>query len=277
MLQTPIRFELKRSPSLAVWLVTVHGGGAIAALASALPAAAVAARPRPRGGEPRAWPSPSCPAKREPLRRLARPCAGASPRLRGRAELRGEASRAASPPPLAREPAARVGYRPHRGPRATGRARLTRRSRNDPALPAARWAVVSLRRSRPAPRRLARIAGERRGHAELGEPNAAAALRRDLAVHDAVRLLDLVPATRPESGYDARGSGFRYRIAGCIPADFLVAAGAFPSGRWDRGLLVFMSAELEPLAIDELSFEAARATRSVARLRVSGRRRWERG
>ena len=99
-------------------------------------------------------------------------------------------------------------------------------------------------------------------------------MHRDVAVHDAVRLLGLVPATRPESGYDARGSGFRYRIAGCVPADSLVAAGAFRSGRWDRGLLVSLSAGLEPLAIDELSFEAARATRSVVRLRASGRRRW---
>ena len=132
-------------------------------------------------------------------------------------------------------------------------------------------------RSRHAFRRLSRLAGERRGRAALGEPSPEAALRRDVAVHDAVRLLDLVPATRPESGYDARGSGFRYRIAGCTSVDFLVAAGAFRSGHWDRGLLVFMSAELEPLAIDELNFEAVRATRSVARLRASGRRRWERG
>lgn len=102
-------------------------------------------------------------------------------------------------------------------------------------------------------------------------------MRRDVAVHDAVRLLDLVPATHHGSGYDARGSGFRYRIAGCVCADSLVAAGAFRPGRWDRGLLVFMSTELMPLAIHELSREAARATRSVARLRASGRRRWESG
>ena len=129
-------------------------------------------------------------------------------------------------------------------------------------------------RSPRAFRRLSRLEGERRGRTTLGESNREAAVRRDVAVHDAVRLLDLVPAARPESGYDARGSGFRYRIAGCASADSLVAAGAFRSGRWDRGLLVSMSAELEPLAIDELSFEAARATRSVARLRASGRRRW---
>ena len=126
-------------------------------------------------------------------------------------------------------------------------------------------------------RRLSRVEGERRGRAALGEPSREAALVRDLAVHDAVRLLDLVPATGAESGYDARGSEFRYRIAGCGPTDIQVAAGVFRSGDWDRGLLVFMSAELEPLAIDELPFETARATRSVARLRASGRRRWRRG
>ena len=125
--------------------------------------------------------------------------------------------------------------------------------------------------------RLSQIEGERRGRTALGESSLEAAVRRDLAVHDAVRRLDLVPATRPESGYDARGSGSRYRIAGCTASDLLVAAGAFRPGHWDRGLLVFMSTELEPLAIDELSFEAARATRSVVRLRASGRRRWEGG
>ncbi len=126
-------------------------------------------------------------------------------------------------------------------------------------------------------RRLSRLEGERRGGAAVGKRSREAAVHRDIAVHDAVRLLGLVPATRPESGYDARGSGFRYRIAGCTSADSLVAAGAFRSGHWDRGLLVSMSAELEPLAIDELTFAAARATRSVARLRVSGRQRWRRG
>ena len=132
-------------------------------------------------------------------------------------------------------------------------------------------------RSRAAFRRLARLEGERRAYAALGEPDREAAMRRDLAVHDAVRLLDLEPAAHDGSGYDARGSGLRYRIAGCALTDPLVAAGAFRPGRWDRGLLVFMSAELEPLAIDELSGEAARATRSAARLRASGRRRWESG
>ncbi len=131
-------------------------------------------------------------------------------------------------------------------------------------------------RSREALRRLVRLEGERRARAVLGETGRQAAVHRDIAVHDAVRLLGLVPATRRESGYDARGSGFRYRIAGCTSADLLVAAGAFRSGRWDRGLLVFMSAELEPLAIDELTFQAARATRSVARLRARGHRRWSR-
>ena len=132
-------------------------------------------------------------------------------------------------------------------------------------------------RSRSAFRRLARLEGERRGLTALGEPDRDAAVCRDVAVHDAVRLLDLAPAAHDESGYDARGSGLRYRIAGCAPADLLVAAGAFRPGRWDRGLLVFMSAELEPLAIDELGFDAARATRSAARLRAGGRRRWESG
>ena len=125
-------------------------------------------------------------------------------------------------------------------------------------------------------RRLSRLEGERRARAELGESNRAAALVRDIAIHDAVRLLGLIPATHAESGYDARGSGFRYRIAGCGSADLQVVPGAFRSGEWDRGLLVVMSAELEPLAIDELTFEAARATRSLVRLRASGRRRWRR-
>ena len=126
-------------------------------------------------------------------------------------------------------------------------------------------------------RRLSRREGERRARAALGVASREAAIRRDVAVHDAVRLLDLVPATCPESGYDARGSGIRYRIAGYTSADFLVEAEAFRSDRWDRGLLVFMSAELEPLAIDELTLQAARTTRSVARLRASGRRVWRRG
>ena len=126
-------------------------------------------------------------------------------------------------------------------------------------------------------RRLSRLEGERRGRAGLGEPSRRAALVRDVAVHDAVRLLGLDPATGVESGYDARGSGFRYRFAGCGPANSQVVAGAFRSGNWDRGLLVFMSSELEPLAIDELTFDAARATRSVDRLRARGRRRWRRG
>lgn len=132
-------------------------------------------------------------------------------------------------------------------------------------------------RSRSAFRRLARLEGERRGRLALDEPDRGAAVRRDVAVHDAVRLLGLAPAAHDESGYDARGSGVRYRVAGCASGDRLVPAGAFRPGGWDRGLLVFMSTELEPLAIDELSRAAARATRSAARLRASGRRRWERG
>lgn len=127
-------------------------------------------------------------------------------------------------------------------------------------------------------RRLARIEGERRGRAAgLGEPSWQGTVHRDVAVHDAVRLLALVPARRPHSGYDAHAPGRRYRIAGGVPADSLVAVGAFRPGRWDRGLLVSMTAELEPLAIDELTFEAAQATRSAARLRSAGRRRWTRG
>ena len=98
----------------------------------------------------------------------------------------------------------------------------------------------------------------------------------DIAVHDAIRILELEPATHPKSGYDARGSDIRYRIAGCTPADSLVAAGAFRPGRWDRGLLVFMTAEMEPLAIDELTIEAALASRSVSVLGAIGRRRWRR-
>ena len=134
---------------------------------------------------------------------------------------------------------------------------------------------MNIRRANPV-RRLSRLEGERRGRAGIGEPRWEAAVHRDVALHDAVRLLGLVPATDPESGYDARGSEYRYRIAGCTPAESLVAAEAFRSGQWDRGLLVSMTAELEPLAIDELTFEAARATRSVVRLRANGRRRWER-
>ena len=126
-------------------------------------------------------------------------------------------------------------------------------------------------------RRLSRLEGERRGRAGLGEPCREKAVCRDVAVHDTVRLLGLVPAAGPASGYDARGFGFRYRIAGCALADSFVAAGAFRPGPWDRGLLVSMTPELEPLAIHELTFEAARATRSAARLRSAGRRRWVRG
>ena len=43
MPETPIRFDLRRSPVLVLWLAAVHGGGALAAWASALPAAAAAA------------------------------------------------------------------------------------------------------------------------------------------------------------------------------------------------------------------------------------------
>ena len=125
-------------------------------------------------------------------------------------------------------------------------------------------------------RRLSRLEGERRGLAALGEPCREEAVCRDVAVHDAVRLLGLVPAAGPESGYDARGAGLRYRIAGCAPADSFVAAEAFRAGRWDRGLLVSMTPDLEPLTIHELTFEAARATRSAARLRSTGRNRWVR-
>lgn len=124
--------------------------------------------------------------------------------------------------------------------------------------------------------RLSRLEGERRSRTGLGEPCWDAAVCRDVAVHDAVRLLGLVPAAEPASGYDARGSGIRYRIAGCAPAGSLLAAGAFRPGPWDRGLLVSMTPELEPLTIHELTFEAARETRSAARLRSSGLRRWAR-
>ena len=40
MLELPIRFELRRSRTLALWLAAVHGGGVLAAWGSALPAAA---------------------------------------------------------------------------------------------------------------------------------------------------------------------------------------------------------------------------------------------
>ena len=125
-------------------------------------------------------------------------------------------------------------------------------------------------------RRLFRVEGERRSLQAIGTPSRQAALQRDIAVHDAVRILHLEPATCPKSGYDARGSDIRYRIAGSTPADSLLAAGAFRLGQWDRGLLVSMTAEMEPLAIDELTIEAARASRSVAGLRAAGRRRWRR-
>ena len=126
-------------------------------------------------------------------------------------------------------------------------------------------------------RRLARMEGERRSRTFDLRAGWEAALHRDIAVHDAVRLLGLVPANGLESGYDARGSVFRYRIAGCTPADRSLAAGVLRSGGWDRLLLVSMSAELEPLAIDEVTFEAARSTRCVRQLRAGGRRRWEDG
>ena len=100
------------------------------------------------------------------------------------------------------------------------------------------------------------------------------AVRRDVAVHDAVRLLGLVPADGPASGYDARGPELRYRIAGHTPEETHLAAGSFRPEGWDRGLLVSMTAELEPMSIDELTFEAACATRCVARLRAAGRRCW---
>ena len=124
--------------------------------------------------------------------------------------------------------------------------------------------------------RLSRLEGERRGRTGLGEPCWEEAVCRDVAVHDAVRLLGLVPAAGPVSGYDACGPEIRYRIAGCAPADSFLAAGAFRPGSWDRGLLVSMTPELEPLTIHELTFEAARETRSAARLRSAGRRRWAR-
>ena len=132
-------------------------------------------------------------------------------------------------------------------------------------------------RSEPI-RRLVRIEGLRRARANTGAggPGPDAAIVRDVAVHDAVRRLGLVPATGFESGYDARDSGFRYRIAGCTSADLLLAPEAFRSGSWDRGLLVFMTLELEPLAIDELTLDDARAARSVSRVRERGRRRWSR-
>ena len=132
------------------------------------------------------------------------------------------------------------------------------------------------RRKSPHPRR-SRIEGERRSRRVVGASSPEGAIRRDIAVHDAVRLLGLEPATGPESAYDARGPDIRYRIAGCAPADSLLPAGAFRSGHWDRGLLVSMTTELEPLAIDELTSEAAQSTRSVAGLRAAGRRLWRRG
>lgn len=126
--------------------------------------------------------------------------------------------------------------------------------------------------------RLSRSAGERRGEAEVGEAGWPAAACRDAAVHDAVRLLGLEPAAESASGYDARGPEGRYRIAGCLAADVLVAPRAFPAGGWDRALLVSFGPELEPLAIHELTREAAAlAGRSAAALRAGGRRRWAPG
>ena len=95
-------------------------------------------------------------------------------------------------------------------------------------------------------------------------------------MHDAIRLLGLEPATGPRRGYDARGPKFRYRIAGCTPSDPLLGAEVSRPENWDRILLVSMTAELEPLAIDELTVEGVRSTRSVARLRKIGRSRWRR-
>lgn len=129
----------------------------------------------------------------------------------------------------------------------------------------------------PSPRRVSRNDGERRSRRAIGASRGPEAIQRDIAVHDAVRLLGLEPATVSESEYDARGPDIRYRIAGCAPADSHLPAEAFRSGHWDRGLLVSMTAELEPLAIDELTSEAARATRSITGLRATGRRLWRRG
>ena len=125
--------------------------------------------------------------------------------------------------------------------------------------------------------RLVRMEAARRAGAGGDAFRGDAAIVRDIAVHDAVRLLGLVPATGLESGYDARDSGFRYRVEGCTPRDLFLATEAFRSGNWDRGLLVFMTQELEPLAIDELTLDCVQVTRSVARVRRSGRRRWSRG
>ena len=125
-------------------------------------------------------------------------------------------------------------------------------------------------------RSLSRTAGRRRRPPSNGVQDVERAKRRAIAVHDAVRLLGLEPASDPESGYDARGPEHRYRIAGCSPADPLLAPGTFPPGKWDRGLLVTMTAEMEPLTIDELTVEAVRATRIVIRLRAAGRRLWRR-
>ena len=131
-----------------------------------------------------------------------------------------------------------------------------------------------------APRRLSQVEAARRSRRGSDVPGQEAAIRQDIAVHDAVRLLGLEPATGPGRGYDARGPEFRYRIAGCASADSALAPGAFRSGHWDRGLLVSMTAELEPLAIHELTIEAAieagRSIRSVAGLRKNARTRWTR-
>ena len=262
----PIRFELRGSRTLALWLAAVHGGGVLAAWGSALPAAAaallsaLAAASFVRGLRLHALrnaPDAVVRIALEPEIRL-----GFSDGRACRGELR-------TPPFLhPRLVVLRLDSdaRPHRGPRAAGLALPASPPQVVPAPPSARGRLVSAR-SRSAFRRLSRLEGERRARTAVGESSRETAMRRDVAVHDAVRLLDLVPATHHGSGYDARGSGFRYRIAGCVCADSLVAAGAFRPGRWDRGLLVFMSTELMPLAIHELSREAARATRSVARLR----------
>lgn len=43
MLDQTIRFELRKSPTLALWLAAAHGGGALAVWGSALPTAAAGA------------------------------------------------------------------------------------------------------------------------------------------------------------------------------------------------------------------------------------------
>ena len=199
----------------------------------------------------------------------------AAHRVRGWQGERRAPSGTPARPLSARRSPARLGRRPDGRARPSGCAPFARRAQGNPPPYSARGEIVTFRERNPM-RRLSRIEGERRALRATGASSRETALQRDIAVHDAIRILGLEPATLPKSGYDARGSRIRYRIAGSTPADSLLTAGAFRLGQWDRGLLVSMTAEMDPLAIDELTIEAALASRSVSALRAAGRPLWRR-